>query len=155
MGTIYGFPWSTKPRCKTLPVSRICIISLLSVTSLSLLRIKILTFFLSALSYSCLLPKHHFDTYCRMLQNDILRVEMSHEQMSRIGWRKLAHRQTYSSSDAYGECRDNEQAQACECRHGDTPTNWKLGVYSPAKLRLKSQIEIPCRFHSLYGSPIN
>ena len=28
-------------------------------------------------------------------------------------------------------------------------------VYSPAKLRLKSQIEIPCRFHSLYGSPIN
>ena len=31
-----------------------------------------------------------------------------------------------SSSDAYGERRDNEQAQACECRHGNTPTNWKF-----------------------------
>lgn len=36
-----------------------------------------------------------------------------------------------------------------------SPATSKLGVYSPAKLRLKSQIEIPCRFHSLYGSPIN
>ena len=30
----------------------------------------------------------------------------------------LAHDQAYLSEDAYGERRDNEQAQACECRHG-------------------------------------
>ena len=50
-------------------------------------------------------------------------LSMSHAQMNRIGWRELAHRQTYSSSDVYGdavheeearrvdsECRDSEQA---------------------------------------------
>jgi len=33
----------------------------------------------------------------------------------------LVHWQAHLSEDAYGERRDNEQAQACECRHGDTP----------------------------------
>ena len=40
----------------------------------------------------------------------ILRAVMSHAQMNRIDCRELAHRQAYSRSDVYGECRDNEQA---------------------------------------------
>ena len=29
-----------------------------------------------------LLPKHHFDPYCRLLQTEILSVAMSHAQMN-------------------------------------------------------------------------
>ena len=65
------------------------------------------------------LPELVSGLYYLNLKTEILRVVMSHAQMNRIGWRELAHRQTYSSSDAYGERRDNEQAQACECRHGE------------------------------------
>ena len=43
-----------------------------------------------------------------------MRVAMSHAQMDRIDCRELAHGQAYSCSDVYGECRDNEQASACE-----------------------------------------
>ena len=43
-----------------------------------------------------------------------MRVAMSHAQMDRIDCRELAHGQAYSCSDVYGECRDNEQAPACE-----------------------------------------
>ena len=74
-------------------------------------------------------PNRQIQIFCcfqSLRKTESLRAAMSHAQMNRIGWRELAHRQTYSSSDAYGERRDNEQAQACECRHGDTPTNWKL-----------------------------
>ncbi len=48
----------------------------------------------------------------------ILRAVMSHAQMNRIDCRELAHRQAYSRSDVYGECRDNEQACLRVCRHG-------------------------------------
>jgi len=44
----------------------------------------------------------------------VLRVNLSHAHLSRIVWRELAHRQTHSSEDAYGECRDSSQACACE-----------------------------------------
>ena len=43
----------------------------------------------------------------------VLRVKVSHAQMSRIGYWELAHGQTYSSEDVYGERRDNEQL-CCE-----------------------------------------
>ncbi len=42
---------------------------------------------------------------------EILRVAMSHAQMSRIDCRVLAHGQAHSCEDAYDECRDNEQAK--------------------------------------------
>ena len=35
---------------------------------------------------------------------------MSHAQICRIGCLELAHKQTYSNKDAYGECRANENA---------------------------------------------
>ena len=47
----------------------------------------------------------------------VLRVKVSHAQMSRIGYWELAHGQTYSSEDVYGERRINEQL-CCEWRHG-------------------------------------
>ena len=47
---------------------------------------------------------------------------MSHAgQWLNTARRVLAHVRAYLDSGQYGECRDNEQAQACECRHGNTP----------------------------------
>ena len=64
---------------------------------------------------------------CSPPQIGILRVAMGHAQMNRIGWRELAHRQTYSSSDAYGERRNNEQVPACESvGMANKPANWNL-----------------------------
>ena len=64
---------------------------------------------------------------CSPPQIGILRIAMGHAQMNWIGWRELAHRQTYSSSDAYGERRNNEQVPACESvGMANKPANWKF-----------------------------
>ena len=49
---------------------------------------------------------------------------MSHAgQRLNTARRVLAHVRAYLDIGQYGERRDNEQAPACECRHGNTPTN--------------------------------
>ena len=50
-----------------------------------------------------------------LLQAESLRVAMSHAgQCLNTARRVLAHVRAYLDSGQYGECRDNEQAQACE-----------------------------------------
>ena len=46
----------------------------------------------------------------------LLRVALSHAgQWLNTARRVLAHVRAYLDSGQYGECRDNEQATACEC----------------------------------------
>ena len=52
---------------------------------------------------------------------------MSHAgQWLNTARRVLAHVRAYLDSGQYGERRDNEQAQACECRHGDNTYQQKV-----------------------------
>ena len=60
--------------------------------------------------------------YLSLHETESLRVAMSHAgQWLNTARRVLAHVRAYLDSGQYGERRDSEQAQACECRHGDTP----------------------------------
>ena len=68
-----------------------------------------------------------------------LRVAMSHAQLNRIDCWELAHRQAYSRSDVYGECRDSEQACLRACRHGESES---VGM---AKANLSARRKRICR----------
>lgn len=64
-----------------------------------------------------------------MREPENLRVAMSHAgKWLNTARRVLAQVRAYLDRGQYSECLDNEQAQACECRHGESSANWKFHI---------------------------
>ena len=63
---------------------------------------------------------------------------MSHAgQWLNTARRVLAHVRAYLSNGQYGERRDNELAQVCEYRHGESPAHYIL-TYEPQTIIIKN-----------------